>query len=353
MCKRKNSNRHISEDEYVNYYMRQTIPYEGYVTGKGYAFFRYDTICPATCNISGTMFWDNYTPTMCIQAIDTSDYMKERSWNVTPEEISKLLVRNNPDGTMTVSLGTNNEITLSKEHGKCQISIEDTGTEVNVHVTVEDVKYENENRNKKKYTKSCRLKDFRHVFEPVSSSFSYSPGGMEMLKSGVEEEKKEEFDWMDAVNFGIGGLSSYNTYKSGYFKYNELWHKTKTRGVAWKFQERWENPGAKYWRQQQVKPFEVARTTGKFGKYVRKAGPVVLVADVAMSGEIRSSHLINAGMLAASTTGIGSVIAVVWFVADFGTMGVNWMIGNGAKGLGDIIDEAVGGPIIELYEGWY
>jgi hypothetical protein len=298
------------------------------------------------------MFWDNYTPTVCIQAIDTSDYMKERSWNVTPEEISKLLVRTNQDGTMTVSLGINNEITLSKEHGKCQIRIDDTGSEINVHVEVSDVKYENGVKNEIGFSQSCRLKDFRHVFEPVSTPFSYSPGGMEILKSGVKEAP--EFNWKDATDLGLGVLSSYNTYKSGYFKYNELWHKTKTRGIAWQFQDRWENPGAKYWRKQQVEPFEEIRKNGKLGKYLKRAGWTTLGLDVALSGELKPSHIINGVLLGFSGTGVGSIVAVVWFVADFGTMGVNkFILGNGAKGLGDIIDEATGGPIIELYEGLY
>jgi hypothetical protein len=265
--------------------------------------------------------------------------MKECSWNVTPEDIRERLVRINPDGTMTVSLGINNEITLSKEHGKCEIRIDDTGSEVNVHVTVEDVRDKNGVEEKIMTSTSCRLKDFQFAFKPVSSYFTSGMSGLEI--------------GMKVADRAAGALSTYNTYKSGYFKYNELWHQTKTRGVAWQFQDRWDNPGAKYWREQQIKPFEKARKTGKFGKFARKAGPVVLVADVAMSGELKWSHIINGGMVGISFTGWGSVVAAVWFVADFGTMGVNYIIGNGAKGLGDIIDEAAGEPIIEFYEGWY
>jgi len=39
------------------------------------------------------------------------------------------------------------------------------------------------------------------------------------------------------------------------------------------------------------------------------------------------------------------------FVADFGTMGVNYIMGNGAVGLGDMIDNAVG--TYKMYDGLY
>jgi hypothetical protein len=109
--------------------------------------------------------------------------MKERSCNVTPEDISKRLVRINPDGTMTVSLGINNEITLSKEHGKCEIRIDDTGSEVNVHVSVTDSKYEDGVKIEQlAFSTSCRLKDFHTFFDVVSP---YSINGMDLLETGT------------------------------------------------------------------------------------------------------------------------------------------------------------------------
>lgn len=56
-------------------------------------------------------------------------------------------------------------------------------------------------------------------------------------------------------------------------------------------------------------------------------------------------------MLGASTTGVGAIVAGVWFIADFGTMGVNYLINGEAKGIGDMIDESVG--TLELYDGVY
>jgi hypothetical protein len=49
-----------------------------------------------------------------------------------------------------------------------------------------------------------------------------------------------------------------------------------------------------------------------------------------MSGELKLSQGINLGMAGISWTGFGSVVAGVWFVADFGTMGVNYLLGSGS-----------------------
>jgi hypothetical protein len=63
----------------------------------------------------------------------------------------------------------------------------------------------------------------------------------------------------------------------------------------------------------------------------------------------------SCGSGGASTTGVGSIVAGIWFVADFGTMGVNYLFYDEAKGLGDIIDETNFGKAItiKMYEGLY
>ncbi len=45
------------------------------------------------------------------------------------------------------------------------------------------------------------------------------------------------------------------------------------------------------------------------------AGAVLIGADILLSGEIKPSHLINGAMLGVSTTGVGTIIAGVWFIA--------------------------------------
>ncbi|GEJ45440.1 DUF6443 domain-containing protein [Chryseobacterium sp. ON_d1] len=152
------------------------------------------------------------------------------------------------------------------------------------------------------------------------------------------------------VNTAIGAASTANVPRTGVFKYNDLWHQTKTRGTSFRWQNRWGNSGAKYWRGQQVKGFQGARS---LGTKLTAVGGALLVADVAMSGELKTSHLINGAMLTISMSGVGSIVAGAWFVADMGTMGVNYLINGEAKGLGDMIDEATGGPLVEMYDGLY
>jgi hypothetical protein len=70
------------------------------------------------------------------------------------------------------------------------------------------------------------------------------------------------------------------------------------------------------------KPIQGVRNVGKG---LSKGGVALVGVDVAMSGKIKTSH--------------------------FGTMGINYLLGNGAVGLGGIIDNATG--TIEMYEGLY
>lgn len=91
------------------------------------------------------------------------------------------------------------------------------------------------------------------------------------------------------------------------------------------------------------------KTIQRVGKWLNRAGHTFTAADVAMSGEVRVSHLINTGAVFGSKIGVG----VIWFIADYGTMGANYLLHREAKGLGDMIDEWVGGPLIELYDGIY
>ncbi len=153
---------------------------------------------------------------------------------------------------------------------------------------------------------------------------------------------------MWGINTAVGAVSTYTVYSGNYYKWNEAWHKYKTT-TAWRWQKtRWNNFGAKALRARQLESVLSARQLA--GK-LTKVGGVLLVADIALSGELKPSQAINAVMLGASTTGVGAIAAGVWFLADFGTMGVNYLINGKAKGLGDMIDESVG--TYKMYEGVY
>lgn len=60
-------------------------------------------------------------------------------------------------------------------------------------------------------------------------------------------------------------------------------------------------------------------------------------------------------MIGVSYTGVGTLVASVWFIADYGTMGVNYFLGNGAVGLGDMIDNSNWGKswTLKMYNGIY
>ena len=101
-----------------------------------------------------------------------------------------------------------------------------------------------------------------------------------------------------------------------------------------------------------------ANTAKAISKGATKAGGAFLAADIALSGEVKPSHVINGAMLGASTTGVGAIAAGVWFVADYGTMGYNRIVNGEWKSLSDIIDEAAEENLgkygkLELYDGLY
>jgi hypothetical protein len=98
------------------------------------------------------------------------------------------------------------------------------------------------------------------------------------------------------------------------------------------------------------KPFQGIRNVGKG---LSKGGVALVGVDVALSGEVKPSHIINGIATGLSFSVWGSLVAGTWFVADFGTLGVNYLLGNGTVGLGGIIDNATGGTLIEMYDGLY
>ncbi|WP_333615774.1 hypothetical protein [Bacteroides pyogenes] len=148
------------------------------------------------------------------------------------------------------------------------------------------------------------------------------------------------------ANIGVGTFSTYLVYSGGYYKWNEVWHKTKTAGTAFRWESRWKK---NFSVQNRAKDISRVTKYRKIAGKVTKGSGILLVADIAVSGEIKPSHVINGAMLGASTTGVGSIVAAIWFAADLGTTGINILISGEAKGLGDIIDEGLSGYCIKIY----
>jgi hypothetical protein len=162
---------------------------------------------------------------------------------------------------------------------------------------------------------------------------------------------------MDLTNLAVGGFSTYYAYKGDYLKSNEFWRYQpygKNKIITpWSKtannQNYWNNNFAK---QARINQLEKVAKYRNISNKLTKAGGVLIVADITLSGEIKPSHGINAFMLGLSlTTGVGAIVAGVWFIADFGTMGVNYLINGEAKGIGDMLDEKIGH--IDLYDGLY
>ncbi len=181
-------------------------------------------------------------------------------------------------------------------------------------------------------------------------------GEIEVGKSNASSSDDSESSTMSSMswlaNTATGGASTANLPRTGFLKYNELWHQTKTRGVSFSWQNKWKNPGAKFWRGQQIKPFQGARS---LGTKLTAAGGVLLAADIAMSGQIKPSHGINAFMLGISGTGVSSIVAGAWFITDMGVGAYNYFNGDGFTTLSDVIDQSEWGQkkTIEMYDGLY
>lgn len=69
-----------------------------------------------------------------------------------------------------------------------------------------------------------------------------------------------------------------------------------------------------------------------------------------MSGELKPSHGINAFMIGISRTGVESIVAGVWYIADYGTGAYNYFFtDDGFRPISDMIDDSVGS--YGMYEG--
>lgn len=97
-------------------------------------------------------------------------------------------------------------------------------------------------------------------------------------------------------------------------------------------------------------------------KMLGKIGKGLVVADVAMSGEIKASHALTAKMIGVNAIPVaGNFISGIYFGADLITMGASYFMTGETKGIGDYLDQALGnagvtndgGTIVEMYKGFY
>jgi len=183
----------------------------------------------------------------------------------------------------------------------------------------------------------------------------------EITQERIAESDGDDFEnilkySMQGFNFGVGGVSTFTVYSGKYLLNNEFWRYQpsgkKKIIISWSKtangQSNWNNNFAKKARLKQINQVQNVQN---ISTRLTKISGVIIIADVALSGELKPSHAINAAMLGATTTGVGAIASGVWFIADFRTIGVNYLLGNGAKSLGNMIDESTGK--IEMYDRSY
>jgi len=100
-----------------------------------------------------------------------------------------------------------------------------------------------------------------------------------------------------------------------------------------------------------VRPGDLRRGTKQFlgnaSKKVAVIGGVLAVGDVLIDGNIRASHLLNMGMVVVTAIPVaGWIIGGAYFVGDLATMGIT------GKSIGDHLDSAVGGPLVDNIYDW-
>ncbi len=81
------------------------------------------------------------------------------------------------------------------------------------------------------------------------------------------------------------------------------------------------------------------------GRTLTGAAYALTIYNVVSTGKVNSSDLLNVSMTALGSTGFGAPIAGVYFVADLLTFAIT------QKSIGQHLDEAVGGPILDLGYG--
>ncbi len=142
------------------------------------------------------------------------------------------------------------------------------------------------------------------------------------------------------INLGIGTGGVISGYYGKTHLQNELWHKTKTRGVSNIFQKRWRNSFAKKWRKTQTNQLRVSRNVGTILSGLTIVSTTYSVID---NQNIKTSDVLNVALsaLAIGIPGLGTTIAGVYFLADLATMGGSYLLTGKPTSIGTYIDQHI------------
>lgn len=194
----------------------------------------------------------------------------------------------------------------------------------------------------------------RRAKTPTISSYEPSDFGV----SAARQDKARIYGQAAADGIKMasklnGVLDLENIRRTKLIQSNELWHIQKNGVVTHPWKEM--KNGASHWKNNFVKShrtaFRTASNAKKIGgKLLKKAGPVLLLADVTLSGEIKPSHIVTGVLIGASSTGVGAIFAGIYFVADVGTELVS------GTGISDRLDGWAAENDLKsfhLYDGFY
>ncbi|WP_231847461.1 RHS repeat domain-containing protein [Flavobacterium branchiophilum] len=145
------------------------------------------------------------------------------------------------------------------------------------------------------------------------------------------------------INSSLGFGSLYVGYKSNFHLQNEVWHQSKNGIINNVFEKSWSKLKYKNVRTHQTGKLQLPRN---INNGLAVASLVMTGVNVYKNGELKASDVFNASMAAISFTGVGSVVAGIYFVADLSTMGVSYLTTGEAKGIGTYLDENTNGGVI-------
>jgi len=145
------------------------------------------------------------------------------------------------------------------------------------------------------------------------------------------------------INTSLGFSSVYVGYKANFHLQNEVWHKAKNGKFHNVFEKSWKKSKYRNVRANQTSKLQLPRNVSNG---LAAASLVMIGVNVYKTGELKASDVLYATMAGASFTGVGSVVAGIFFIADFATMGVSYLATGEAKSIGNYLDENTNGGVI-------
>lgn len=142
------------------FYLMAGIPYEGFVTGYGYAYSQSKMVIqvPSGSNyeLQGASLFTKTT----IRMLDKSAEAKMRSLNLKAEDFAAHLITERPDGSISVNMGNGEILTLPKHGASIKTEITEHKDGLMFQISASNSALQ------KTYSRSCKLRDFQIVFSP-------------------------------------------------------------------------------------------------------------------------------------------------------------------------------------------